>query len=765
MLDLTTSLRNRRETPTSARPVGRMAMVGNFPPRRCGIATFTCDVYAALMAAYPNLECDVYAMTDDGSTYAYPDEVKFELRQNSLVDYAEAARRINASGAEVVNLQHEYGIFGGSAGDYLLTLLDGLRIPVVTSLHTVLTTPDADQRRVMNRIIERSSRIIVMTRKGREILREVYDAPAAKIAVVPHGVPDMPLEATDGFKPRFGLEGHDVLMTFGLLSPGKGIETMIRAMPQVIAARPNAVYLILGATHPHLVAREGERYRESLAELAQSLGVGEAVRFVNDYVDTPKLLEYLSAADIYVTPYPNVAQITSGTLSYAVSLGKPVISTPYWHAAELLADGRGVLTPFNDPGAMGEAAIALLTDADRQAAIRQKAYAAGREMIWSRLAEGFMGLFRAVRSDNLVGLHTASNMELPEPALGGVIRMSDPVGILQHGLISVPDRNHGYCVDDNARALMLMLRLERAGFEAPAALTTTYASFLHHAWNGDLGRFRNFMGYDRRWLEDVGSDDSFGRSFWAACYTAANALREDLRVWGLKLAQAAFPRTGDFPALRTNAFLILGLCELAKAQPGSPEILARLSDLAGRLEGALRAIRSPNWLWFEPFLCYDNARLPEALLRASAVLSDERMQRAGLDSLEWLCHMQIAPSGCFRPIGTGSFGVHYATPEPFDQQPLEAAATVEACEAAYAASRDPRWIEEARRAYAWYLGDNDLGVRMVQVEVGGCYDGLTPERANLNQGAESLLSFQSATCVMHGLIRSAGVQAPSAIRR
>jgi len=765
MLELTPSLRNRREAPISARPVGRMAMVGNFPPRRCGIATFTGDVYEALTTAYPDLVCDVYAMTDEGSTYAYPEEVKFELRQNALIDYADAARRINASGAEVVCLQHEYGIFGGAAGDFLLTLLDGVRVPVVTSLHTVLTTPDADQRRVMMRIIERSSRVIVMSRKGRDILREVYGAPAGKIAVVPHGVPDRPLVATDEIKPQFGLEGHDVLMTFGLLSPGKGIETMIRALPAVVAARPNALYLILGATHPHLVAREGERYRESLASLADELGVGDNIRFVNEYVDTPKLLEYLAAADVYVTPYPNEAQITSGTLSYAVSLGKPVISTPYWHAAELLADGRGVLTPFNDPAAMAAAAVDLLTQPDRLAAIRDKAYAAGREMIWSRLAEGFMGLFRAVRSDNLVALHSPSNMELPEPALGGIERMSDGVGIYQHGLISIPDRNHGYCVDDNARALMLMLRMERGGFEAPARLTTAYASFLHHAWNNDVGRFRNFMGFDRRWLEDVGSDDSFGRSFWAACYTAANALRDDMRIWGLKLAQGAMPRVGDFPHLRTNAFLILGLCELAKAKP-SDEITNRLRELTGRLTDALQTERTTAWVWFEPFLCYDNARLPEALIRAGEVLQDPRIQRAGLDALEWLCQMQTAPSGCFRPVGTGSFGVPYATPDAFDQQPLEAVATIEACDAAYAASQNSQWIDEARRAYAWYLGDNDLGVRMVQTEDGGCYDGLTPERANLNQGAESLLSFQTATCFMHALARSSGVAAPpAAIRR
>jgi glycosyltransferase involved in cell wall biosynthesis len=765
MFERTPSLLSRRELQASARPIKRMAMVGNFPPRRCGIATFTSDVYDALTAAFPDLQCDVYAMTDQGSAYAYPEAVKFDLRQNTLTDYVDAARRINTSGAEVVCLQHEYGIFGGSAGDYLLTLLDAIRAPVITSLHTVLTKPDPDQRRVIERIVARSSRVVVMTAKGREILREVYDVPAGKIAVIPHGVPDMPLYETSDFKPRFDLDGREVLMTFGLLSPGKGIETMIRALPAVVAERPNALYLILGATHPHLVAREGERYRESLAALADELGVGDNIRFVNEYVDTPKLLDYLAAADIYVTPYPNEAQITSGTLSYAVALGKPVISTPYWHAAELLADGRGVLTPFNDPQAMGEAALALLNEPGRLAETRQRAYAVGREMIWSRLAAGFMDLFRMVRGDNLVGLHSPSNMELPEPALGGVERMSDPVGIFQHGLISIPDRNHGYCVDDNARALMLMLRLEGCGFAAPAHLTNAYASFLHHAWNNDVGRFRNFMGYDRRWLEAFGSDDSFGRSFWAACYTAANAARDDLRIWAQKLVDAAFPRTADFPALRTNAFLILGLVELAQARPGHGEVLDRLRELSGRLIDALRQQRTAVWLWFEPSLSYDNARLPEALLRASTVLGDERMRQAGLDTLEWLCRTQTAPSGCFRPVGTASFGVPYDLPDPFDQQPLEAAATVEACQAAYEVTRSPRWLDEARRAYAWYLGDNDLGVRMVQPEDGGCYDGLTPERANLNQGAESLLSFQSATCVMHALARSSGIAAPSAVCR
>lgn len=747
-----------RNQATAPQPIGRLALIGNFPPRRCGIATFTGDVHDALTAAYPTLACDVYAMTDEGAAYDYPAAVTYELHQNQPSDYVEAARRINRSGAQAVCIQHEYGIFGGSAGEHLLILLNALTVPVVTTLHTILTHPDPDQRRVMKRLVEKSERVVVMSRRGRDILREVYGVPTAKIAVVPHGVPDHPLVETSQFKDRFDLTGREVLFSFGLLSPGKGLESMIKAMPAIVAARPKSLYVILGATHPHLVAREGEAYRESLAELAQGLGVGDHVRFVNTYVDTPLLLEYLAAADIYVTPYLNEAQITSGTLSYAVGLGKPVISTPYWHAAELLADDRGVLTPFNDPDALAAAAISLLSDDVKRERIRGNAYAAGREMIWSKLAEGYMGLFSAVREtpaeSRPAPLKSGARPALIQPRLGAIEAMTDSCGLIQHSVFSVPDRHHGYCVDDNARGLILMVRLAQSGMTTKQVdrLTTIFAAFVQHAWNPDTKRFRNFMAYDRGWLEDVGSDDSFGRTFWALGETAAKATRDDTKIWANALAMRALPELSGFSAPRTLAFFTLGLTGLLEANPSHPEIRDLLHSLADRLVSQLHCERQPAWCWFEAGLSYDNARLPEALLRAGMALDDQHLIRAGLDALEWLCEVQTAPTGCFRPVGSDGFnGGAYRPPEQFDQQPVEAAATVDACAAAFAATRESVWLDRARHAYDWFLGENDLGALMVQANDGGCYDGLTRNGPNLNRGAESLLSFQLAAARMSSL--------------
>jgi len=744
----------------SPAPITRLALIGNFPPRRCGIATFTGDVHDALTTAFPELACDVYAMTDEGADYDYPEAVTLELNQNHPADYLEAARRINQSGAQAVCIQHEYGIFGGSAGDHLLILLNALRVPVVTTLHTILTHPDPDQRRVLQHLVERSSRLVVMSRKGREILREVYDAPAAKISVIAHGAPDHPMVEPAGYKHRFGLSGREVLFTFGLLSPGKGLESMIRAMPAIVRARPDALYLILGATHPHLVAREGEAYRDSLRTLANGLGVGDAVHFVNTYVDTPLLLEYLAAADIYVTPYPNEAQITSGTLSYAVGLGKPVISTPYWHAAELLAEDRGVLTPFNDPEALAQASISLLSDDARRERIRNNAYAAGRGMIWPRLAEAYMNLFSTVREERAANLNRSVRPPVTtRPRLDAIEAMTDSCGIAQHAVFSVPDRRHGYCVDDNARALLLMVRLTR-GADPPKAidrLTGIYAAFVQHAWNPDMKRFRNFMSYDRQWLEPAGSDDSFGRTFWALGETAAFAWRDDLRAWARNLAFQTLPELEDFGAPRTMAFLVLGLVALDAAHPDHGEIRPLLGQIAQKLARSLEHQSTPEWRWFEHGLSYDNARLAEALIRGGLALGDHKLIQPGLEALDWLCVMQTAPSGCYRPVGSEGFDRGpYAQPHPFDQQPLEATATIEAAEAAFEATGDDLWLDRARQAYAWFLGENDLGVSLIQPD-GGCYDGLTPHGPNLNRGAESLLSFQLATARMAAISTSEGV--------
>ena len=694
---------------------------------------------------------DVYAMDDPGSSHDYADRVACTIRQDELADYVAAARRINESNADVILVQHEYGIFGGPSGAMLLRLLDRVDAPVVVVLHTVLEQPSVDQRAVIEGLARRASRLIVMAERGRDILLRAHGLSPDLVAVVPHGVPDRPFTSTAAMKERFGLSGHTVLLTFGLLSSNKGIETMIRAMPEIVANHADALYVVLGATHPHLVAREGETYRESLQSLAAELGVGDHVRFVSGFVEQELLLDYLEVADLYVTPYLNEAQITSGTLSYAVGLGKPVVSTPYWHAAELLSDGTGVIAPFGDSDAFARIISDLLASPERLADIRTRAYQVGRGMVWARLADAYMGILRQALSKRPVRLHRApaAGDGLVPPNLGGVERMTDGCGMMQHSIFSVPDRMHGYCVDDNCRALMLMHRIDGPLTARADELALVYASFVQHAWNGDRGRFRNFMAYDRSWLEDEGSEDSFGRSLWSIGDTAARARRPDLSRWALHLFDQVAPHALTFRSPRTLAFAILGADALLERHGSHAAARALIRELGPRLHAELIACSTSDWTWFEEVLSYDNARLPEALIRTGRRLGSETMVADALRAFHWLDDVQTTSAGYFRAVGTDSFGLRFHLPMlRFDQQPLEAWATVDAGLLAYAVTGEDRWRTTALRAYRWYLGDNDLELPIATVADGGCYDGLMSDRANLNQGAESVLSFQFACAAM-----------------
>lgn len=755
---------------TKADGIRNIVLVGSYPPRRCGIATFTADIRAALEKAAPEARVSVVAMLDPGGRYDFSPEVIETIPQNDRLSYRAAAERVNAMRPDIVCIQHEYGIFGGPAGEYLLDFVEALDAPVIATLHTVLANPDEDQRRVLLRLASRASRLVVMARRGVEILRRSYDLPAGKIVYAPHGAPDLPLADAAPYKAELGLDGRDVLLTFGLLSPNKGIEYMIQAMPRILEACPRAFYVVLGATHPHLIAREGESYRNQLKALADSLGVGESVSFVNRYADTETLLAYLRAADVYVTPYLNEAQITSGTLSYAVALGKPVISTPYWHAAELLAEGRGLLAPFRDARALADAATTLLTDDALRESTLAKAYAAGRAMIWPRIAERYLEIFQNAMAEldgdgKVVSLRRARRAgPTTAPSLDGLARFTDDCGLLQHGVFGVPDRNHGYCLDDNARALMLTCpRAGGAEGERMAArLAWIYAAFVNHAWNEERGAFRNFMSYDRRWLEEEGSEDSAGRGFQAVAVTAAQARDPQLRRWARELARRAMPRMARLRSLRAQAFVLLGLCALLRAEPYRVEARRLAADLAGRLKDSFEAFASPEWRWFEDVLAYDNARLPQALIVAGETLGQRAVLKVGADALAWICAKQTGPGGIFRPVGTDSYGARRASPKPFDQQPLEAAATIDACAAAYAAFGEERWLDEARRAYDWYFGGNDLGLSLAQPETGLCFDGLTPYNVNFNQGAESALSYLQAAQSMKRLKKLAARAAGTA---
>jgi glycosyltransferase involved in cell wall biosynthesis len=737
-----------------------IALIGNFLPRKCGLATFTTDTFTALKGRYPGLRVDVYAMDDHPGLYAYPAEVTRAIAQNDRAVYLDAARAIEASGAEAIWVQHEYGIYGGPAGEHLIALLDRVTIPVIATLHTVLERPSEDERRVMEALLTRASRIIVMAEKGREILKRVHRADDRKLVMIPHGVPDRALVDPDSLKPRFGWEGRRVILTFGLLAPNKGIETMIAAMPGIIAADPNAYYVVLGATHPNLVAHEGEAYRDRLKALAAEKGVADHVEFVDAFVEHDELLEYLQAADIYATPYNNPAQITSGTLSYAVGVGKVVVSTPYVHATEILDQDHGVLVDFGDADAFAREIGRLLANPAARAELSERAYARGRTMVWPRLAEA-----AAAQIAGIVGRKprrlTKPSAELPTltPDFAAVERMSDATGMLQHSIYSIPDRRHGYCIDDNARALILMCKMDGLDNATRDKWTSIYASFVQHAWNPEARRFRNFMAFDRSWCEDVGSEDSNGRAIWALGVAARDAHLQKHRDWAAVMFDQTAHIALDLGSPRARAFAMLGAAAMIEAHPG--HLLARsiLTRFGDELVALLDKARRPEWSWFEIVLAYDNARLPEALLRAGKALGRSDFTSIGLETLEWITAQQTSPEGKFRAVGTESFGREYEKPLPFDQQPLEAQATVEACVAAFEGTGDRRWIDEAMRAYRWYLGANDLELPLATVADGGCFDGLMPGGLNRNQGAESILALQLANCAISALSKSAEIVA------
>lgn len=737
--------------------INHLVLIGNFLPRQCGLATYTTDTFEALKAEFPKLDVDVYAMDDHPGRYDYPPEVTASIAQQDLSAYLAAARAIEASGAQAVWLQHEYGIFGGKAGDFILTLLDRISLPVIVTLHTILEKPSPDERRVMEGLLRRCARVIVMAERGREILHRVHGFGGKAVVMIPHGVPDRPFADPDSFKPQFGWEGRKTVLTFGLLAPNKGIETMIDAMPVIVAAQPDALYIVLGATHPNLVAHEGEAYRDRLKAQAAARGVMGHVEFVDAFVEHDHLIDYLQAADVYATPYINPAQITSGTLSYAIGVGKAVVSTPYVHATEILADGHGVLVDFGDDAAFAREIIALLGNDGNRSRLSARAYARGRTMIWSKLAETAMGeIVEMVAAKPLRIAHPSAAHVPLTPDFAAVERMSDSTGMLQHSIFSIPDRRHGYCIDDNARALMLVGLMAGLDDAARDKWTTIYASFIQYAWNAEAQRFRNFMNFDRSWCEEFGSEDSNGRTLWALGTTARTAVARKHRDWAVQMFDMTASMALDLGSPRAQAFAMLGAAEMLACHPGhglAETIIQRFS--ADHL-ALLADARRPEWEWFEIVLAYDNARLPEAMMRAGMALGRSDLIETGVKALDWIVAQQTSPEGRFRAVGTESFGRAYAAPLPFDQQPLEAQATVEACAVAYEATQDSRWLDEANRAYRWFLGLNDMDLPLATVQDGGCFDGLTPTGINRNQGAESILALQLASCTISSLSKLAG---------
>jgi len=730
-----------------------VAVIGNYLPRQCGIATFTTDLVESIAAEAPDINCWAAVMNDKPEGYPYPDQVRFEINQNRLSDYRVASQFINISQTDIVSLQHEYGLFGGPAGSHLLKLLGDLRMPVVTTLHTVLKDPATEYRDVMGKLSDLSDKLVVMSHKACDFLKDIYGVPEEKITFIHHGIPDTPFIDSSFYKDKFGVEGKKVLLTFGLLSPNKGIEDVLRALPAVIEKHPDVVYIILGATHPQVLKLHGDAYRLMLQQLVRKLDIGEHVIFQNRFVALKELCEFLGIADIYVTPYLEEAQITSGTLAYAMGTGKAVISTPYWYAAEMLAEGRGRIVPFRDPHALAEQISGLFDNDAERHAIRKKAYTFCREAVWKEVARKYLQVFSEARQNRIrkprprhsyvENITAITNFELPDIKLDHLKALTDDTGILQHATYTIPHRTHGYCTDDNARALLVAAMgqkyLSTTGLGLDL-LSGHYLGFLLYAYNEENGRFRNFMTYSRQWMEETGSEDSHGRALW--CLGKAVSFLDDPGhlATNATLFRKALQTAENFHSPRAVAFCLVGIHAYLQKFSGDSEVGRIRKVLADRLFDQYTKNATDDWPWLEDTLNYANGKLPHALLLSGHSMQRNDMITMGLTSLKWLLSIQTE-SNHFVPVGSNGWYEKGGSKARFDQQPVEANAMIDACVEAFNITRDRKWFDNAVMSFNWYLGHNDLNMSLYDPKTGGCRDGLMADGINQNQGAESSLAW------------------------
>lgn len=749
--------------PRKIENVGKIAVIGNYSPRQCGIATFTTDLSQALARELPSEENLInIAMDDIPEGYEYPHQVKFRVRQNVKSDYFWAADYLNAQQYDAAIVQHEYGIFGGEDGAHILHMIKNLKMPVITNLHTVLENPTAGQRRVMEGLAKYSDRLLVMSKKAFDILTKVYGIDREMIAFIPHGVPDTSFKAPGLYNELFGLTKKDIILTFGLLGPDKGIESMIKAMPAIVKEHPNVVYLILGQTHPHIIKRTGDVYRQELQALVSRLGMENHVVFHNSFVELGMLVQYIQTSKIYAIPYLKKEQITSGTLSYALGVGAAVVSTPFWHAEELLADGRGVLVPFNSTEDMAKEINYLLSHDHEREMMRFKSYQYGRSMVWTEVAKTHLSLISEIKERKPIESvqdndfkYSKMFSDLPEINLSHLMTMTDDTGLLQHAKYTTPNHHHGYCVDDNARGLIALTKCYSIKKDKDVLLMIQkYLAFLFYAFNQENGRFRNFMSYDRRWMELAGSEDSHARALWGLGITVKEAPDGSIRNMAMRMFIDALPVVEHFTSPRAWGYTVLGLQAYLSVYGG--DIFARKvrDELALKIYELFKNNASEEWAWCENTATYANAILPHALIVSGKWMPNKDMYDMGIKSLEWLLKVQTAPEGHLSVIGNDGWLDIKGHRSMFDQQPVEVKGLIDACLAVYISTGDKKWLEESERCLSWFLGQNDLGLPVCDSTTGGCGDGLENQGVNGNQGAESTLAWIISLVSMHTAVGS-----------
>ena len=723
----------------------KIAIIGNYPPRKCGIATFTNDLNEGFKVN--NANTAVIAMNDGLNSYNYSSDVVFEIEQNDILSYINAAEYLHTNKFDAVILQHEFGIFGGRDGKHILQLLKRLRMPVITTLHTILDNPSEHQRRVVNELAQLSHRLVSISVKGVELLTSIYNVPKDKCTHIHHGVHEIGEPNIYGLKKKLGVENKKVILTFGLLSKNKSIEVVINALPEVVKKHKDIVYIVLGATHPHVLKHEGEDYRHSLIRLATKLGLDKNVIFINRFVSNEELFNYLKMCDIYVIPYLGEKQISSGTLIYTMGAAKPIISTPFWYAKEMLADNRGLLFDFKDSKQLSEKINSLLDDTQKSESIAMNAFELAKDCYWPKISSQYNSMVTklveeegVIKTEYELADESELKFTLPPISLSHLQLMTDNTGLLQHARYSIPDRAHGYCSDDNARALLLsvMLQNDVQDVDELKRLTSIYLSYLDFAFNQKNSKFRNFMSYSREWLDNSGTEDSNGRTLWALGYAASHTNNSNLYLHSNGLFRRGLEAARDISHPRSLAYTILGLVYHAKAE-GVPEVIELLKNKSAQLFEIYSKTIDDNWIWHDTKVTYGNSRIPQALIFAGWYLKDDIMAKRGLKILDWLIDKQFT-DGIFSPIGNEG----WLTPEgkaKFDQQPLEANGMIDACLQAEEYSNDKKYGSYAMKAFSWFTGDNIIGETIYDFSTGGCRDGLMTSGVNMNQGAESTLSW------------------------
>lgn len=725
----------------------KIAYIGTYPPRECGIGTFTNNLLRS-MVSNNGIETNtndafVIALNDHEQSYAYPEEVKLTIRQEQQADYVEAANFINLSGADLCILEHEFGIFGGQNGVYILPLLHRLKIPLVVTLHTILKTPSYNEKAVLKEICKMADRIVVMSHTAIEFLKTVYGVPEDKIFFIEHGVPDIHFNQAQS-KKEFKLENKKVLLTFGFIGRNKGIETVIKALPKVIEKYPDVLYMVLGKTHPNVLRHSGEEYRNYLQRLVKSLNLGDHVLFLNEFINQQELFKYLSACDIYVTPYLNEAQITSGTLSYAMGVGCAVISTPYWHASELLANERGKLFDFNNSEMLADILMELLDEPDVLHDLQKKAYDYGRNITWPKTGEKYIALAQSTLNqphETITKKETIVDpLLLPPFLLTHIKRLTDDTGIIQHAKFGIPNLKEGYCLDDNARALLMCLIAYKQKKDSLALdLMPIYLSYIHYMQNKD-GTFRNFLSFSRNFLDDVGSEDSFGRTIWALGYLLGNAPNDAYYQTGRLVFFDAAPNFEKLKSIRSIANTMIGISYYLRSNPSDEGMTERLRNLANVLIKHYKDNSTDEWKWFEALLAYDNGILPLALLHSAEILNDDTITRTAMETMNFLTSITMK-DGYLSIIGNSEWYKKDGERSLFAQQPIDALAMILMYHQAFHLTKDKEYLNKLYTSFMWFLGENDLRMSLYDYETKGCCDGFENYGVNRNQGAESSLAY------------------------